>query len=164
MNCTPPFIPFWLHYIPITAIDSIDGDLTNMAILMTEDSQYLSREGMMRSHYLWPWKSQNCTISVNLEAIWTTMIASKLFQPLYVGYSWVLHYIIDSLWLSNFDISLAFTYDWHPRTYLLSSNISSRSQITCNRCNPVQEQPHMTSGFNCSMFLAFYWSLGQSKV
>ena len=34
---------------------------------------------MMRSHYLWPRKSQNRTIPVNLEAIWTTTIASKLF-------------------------------------------------------------------------------------
>ena len=62
---------------------------------------------MMRSHYLWPWKSQNHTIPVNLEAIQTTTIASKLFQPLYLGYNWVLHYIVYGLQLSNFDISLA---------------------------------------------------------
>ena len=80
----------------------------------------------MRSHYLWPQKLQNCTISVNLEAMWTAMIASKLFQPLYLGYNWVLHYIIYSLQLSNFDISLAFTSNRHPQTYPLSSNISSR--------------------------------------
>ena len=51
----------------------------------------------MRLHYLWPWKSQNCTIPVNLEAIQTTMIASKLFQPLYLGYNQVLHYIVYGL-------------------------------------------------------------------
>ena len=34
---------------------------------------------VMRSHHLWPWKSQNHTIPVNLEAIQTTTIASKLF-------------------------------------------------------------------------------------
>ena len=75
----PPFIPFRLHYITITAISSINGNLTNTASSMTEDSQYSSREEMMRSHYLWPRKSQNHTIPVNLEAIQTTMIASKLF-------------------------------------------------------------------------------------
>ena len=82
---------------------------------------------LMRSHYLWPQKSQNHTIPVNLEAIQTTTIASKLFQPLYLGYNRVLHYIIYGMQLSNFDISLAFTSDWHPQTYPLSSNISSRS-------------------------------------
>ena len=61
----------------------------------------------MRSHHLWPRKSQNHTIPVNLEAIWATAIASKLFQPLYLGYSWVLNYIIYGLQLSNFNISLA---------------------------------------------------------
>ena len=81
----------------------------------------------MRLHYLWPWKSQNCTIPVNLEAIQTTIIASKLFQTLYLGYNQVLHYIVYGLRLSNFNRSLAFTSDWHPQTYLLSSNISSRS-------------------------------------
>ena len=104
-NC-PLFISFQLHYIPITVIDSINGNLTKMASSMTEDSQYLSREEMMRSHYLWPQKSQNCTISVNSEAIQTTMITSKLFQPLYLGCNWVLHYIVYGSWLSNFDISL----------------------------------------------------------
>ena len=34
------------------------------------------------------------------------------------------------------------TYPWHPWAYLLSSNIFSRSQITCNRRNPAQKQPH----------------------
>ena len=65
----PPGIPFQLHYIPITTINSINGDLTNMASSMTEDSQYSSREEIMRSHYLWPWKSQNCTIPVNFKTI-----------------------------------------------------------------------------------------------
>ena len=65
----PPFIPFQLCYITITAISSINGDLTNMASSMTEDSQYSSREEMMRLHYLGPRKSQNLTIPVNLEAI-----------------------------------------------------------------------------------------------
>ena len=63
-------------------------------------------------------------IPVNLEAIWTTMITSKIFWPLYLGYNQVLHY---GLQLNNFDISLAFTYNWHPWTYLLSSNMSSKS-------------------------------------
>ena len=35
--------------------------------------------------------------SHNLEAIWTTTIASKLFQQLYLGYNWVLHYVIYDL-------------------------------------------------------------------
>ena len=61
----------------------------------------------MRSHHLWPRKSQNCTIPVNLEAIQTTMIASKLFQTLYLGYYRDLHYIVYGLRLRNFDISLA---------------------------------------------------------
>ena len=82
---------------------------------------------LMRSPYLWPRKLQNHTIPVNLEAIQTTTIASKLFQPLYLGYNRVLHYIVYGLQLSNFDISLAFTSDWHPRTYPLASNISSRN-------------------------------------
>ena len=34
---------------------------------------------VMRSHYLWPQKLKNCTIPVNLEAIQTSMIATKLF-------------------------------------------------------------------------------------
>ena len=59
---------------------------------------------VMRLHYLWPWKSQNHTIPVNLEAIQTTMITSKLFWPLYLGYNQVLHYLVYGLWLSNFDI------------------------------------------------------------
>ena len=58
---------------------------------------------LMRSHYLWPHKLQNHTIPVNLEA----MIASKLFWPLYLGYNWVLHYIIYGLQLGNFNISSA---------------------------------------------------------
>ena len=62
---------------------------------------------LMRSHYLWPQKLQNHTIPVNLEAIQTSTIASKLFQPLYLGYNRVLHYIIHGLQLSNFDISPA---------------------------------------------------------
>ena len=129
-----------------------------MASSMTEDSQHSSKEEMMKSHHLWPWKLQNHTIPVNLEAIQTTTITSKLFQMLYLGYNRVLHYIIYGLQLSNSDISSAFTSDQHPWTYPLSSNISSRSKITCNHCNPVQKQPHMTLGFNCSMFLAFYQS------
>ena len=82
---------------------------------------------LMRLHYLWPQKSQNHAIPVNLEAIQTTMFASKLFQPLYSGYNQVLHYIVYGSQLSSFDISSAFTCDQHPWTYLLSSNISSRS-------------------------------------
>ena len=82
---------------------------------------------VMRLHYLWPQKLQNHTILVNLEAIWTTTIASKLFQPLYLGYNQVLHYIVYGLQLSSFNISSAFTSDRHPRTYPLSSDISSRS-------------------------------------
>ena len=70
------------------------------------------------------------------------MIASNLFWLLYLGYNQVPHYIIYGLWLSKFDISLAFTSDWHPRTYPLSSTISSRSQVTCDRRNLVQKQPH----------------------
>ena len=61
----------------------------------------------MRSHYLWPLKLQNCTIPVNLEAIQTTTITSKLFWPLYLGYNQVLHYIIYGLQLTNFNISSA---------------------------------------------------------
>ena len=72
---------------------------------------------LMRSHYLWPRKSQNCTIPVNLEAIQITMIATKLFQPLYLGFNHVLQYNIYGLQLSNFSISLAFTPNWHPQTY-----------------------------------------------
>ena len=80
------------------------------------------------SHYLWPRKlASEIAKSHNLEAIWTTTTASKLFQTLYLGYNWVLHYIIYGLRLSNFDISSAFTSNWHPWTYPLSSNISSRS-------------------------------------
>ena len=52
---------------------------------------------VMRLHHLWPRKSQNCTIPVNLEAVWS----------LYLGYNRVLHYIVYGLWLSNFNISLA---------------------------------------------------------
>ena len=81
----------------------------------------------MRLHYFWPQKLQNCTIPVNFEAIQTTTIASKLFQLLYLGYNRVLYYIVYGLRLSNFNISSAFTSDWHPWTYPLSSNISSRS-------------------------------------
>ena len=90
-------------------------------------TNYHNRYQVMRSHYLWLQKSQNCTIPVNLEAIWTTMIASKLFQPLYLGYSQVLHYIIYGLQLSNVDISLAssdlsasFKYNLKKLNYLWS--------------------------------------------
>ena len=107
-----------------------------MASSMTEDSQYSSREEMMRSHHLWPWKSQNRTIPVNLEAIQTTMIASKLFQTLYLGYNQVLHYIVYGLQLSNFDISSAsldlstiFKYILKKSNYL--------------QLNPVQKQPQL---------------------
>ena len=73
---------------------------------------------MMRLHYLWPWKSQNHTIPVNLEAIQTTMITLKLFQTLYLGYNQVLQYIVYGLQLRNFSISSAFISDQHPQTYL----------------------------------------------
>ena len=39
---------------------------------------------------------QNCTIPVNLEAIQNTMITSKLFRLLYLGYNQV-HYIVYGL-------------------------------------------------------------------
>ena len=97
----------------------------------------------MRLHHLWPWKSQNRIIPVNWETIRMTTIASKLFWTLYLGYYRVLHYIVYGLRLGNFDISSAFTFDQHPRTCPLSSNISLRSQITCNCCNPVQKQPQL---------------------
>ena len=116
------------------------------------------KNALMRLHHLWPQKSQNRTIPVNLEAIRTTMIASKLFRVLYLGYYRVLHYIVYGLQLRNFDISSAFTFNRHPWTCPLSSNISSRSQTTCDRRNPVQKQPHTTSGLNCSMFLMFHRS------
>ena len=61
----------------------------------------------MRSHHFWPQKLQNRTIPVNLEAIGTTTIASRLFQLLYLGYNQVLHYIVYGLQLSNFNISSA---------------------------------------------------------
>ena len=64
---------------------------------------------VMRLHYLWPWKSQNCTIPFNLEAIQITMIATKLFWPLCLGFNRILQYNIYGLWLSNFSISSAFT-------------------------------------------------------
>ena len=86
----------------------------------------------MRSHHLWPCKSQNCIIPVNWETIWTTTIASKLFQTLYLRYYRVLHYIIYGLRLRNFDISSDLS---------ATSYITLRSQITCNHCNPVQKQP-----------------------
>ena len=81
----------------------------------------------MRLHYLWPWKSQNCTIPVNLEAIQTTTIASKLFQTQYLGYNRVLHYIVYGLQLSNFNMSLAFLVIGILGLIQLSSNIPSRS-------------------------------------
>ena len=128
------FIPFQLHYIPITAINSINGNLTNTASSITEDSWYSSREEMMRLHYLWARKSQNCTIPVNLEAKWTTMIPSKLFQPLYLGYNQVLHYIVYGLQLSSFNISLAssdlsaiFKYILKKLNYLQSLQSSTRT-------------------------------------
>ena len=62
---------------------------------------------LMRSHHLWPWKLQNRTIPVNLEAIQTTTISSRLFWMLYLGYNQVLHYIVYGLQLSNLDISSA---------------------------------------------------------
>ena len=74
---------------------------------------------LIKSHYLWPWKLQNCTIPFDLEAIQITTIAIKLFQPLYLGFNCVLQYNIYGLWLSNFSISLAFTPDRHPWTYLI---------------------------------------------
>ena len=49
---------------------------------------------LMRLHHLWPQKLQNCTIPFNLEAIQITMIATKLFQPLYLGFNHILQYII----------------------------------------------------------------------
>ena len=108
--------------------DTFDGSnphkLTSFLLLC---NLYFCNNLLMRLHYLWPQKLQNCTIPVNLEAIWTTTIASKTFWPLYLGYNQVLHYIIYGLWLSNFDIALAFNYDRHPQTYLVSSNISSKS-------------------------------------
>ena len=76
----------------------------------------------MRSHYLWPRKSQNHTIPVNLEAIQTTTITSKLLRPLYLGYNQVLHYIVYGLQLSNFDISSAFNSDRHLRLILKKLN------------------------------------------
>ena len=90
----------------------------------------------MRSHYLWPQKSQNHTIPVNLEAIQTTTIASKLFQPLYLGYNWVLHYIVYGLQLSNFDISSAssdlsiiFKYIFKKLNYLQLPQSSTRTAL-----------------------------------
>ena len=103
----------------------------------------------MRSHHLWPRKSQNRIIPVNLEAIQMTTITSKLFQTLYLGYYQVLHYIVYGLCLRNFDISSAFTSDWHPRTYLLSSKEVKLPAITA-----IQYR----NSLNRSMFLAFHWS------
>ena len=108
---------------------------------------------LMRSHHLWPRKSQNCIIPVNLEAIQTTTITSKLFRMLYLGYYRALPYIVYGLQLGNFDISLA-----SSDLSAIFKYISLRCQITCNCCNPVKKQPHTTSGLNCSMFLAFHWS------
>ena len=39
----------------------------------------MEQELLMRSHYIWPQKLQNCTILFNLEAIQTTIITSKIF-------------------------------------------------------------------------------------
>ena len=107
---------------------------------------------VMRLHYLWPQKSQNCTIPVNLEAIWTTTIASKLFRPLYLGYNRVLHYIVYGLRLSNFDISLAsldlsviLKYILKKLNYLWLPKSSTRTAS-------------YALDINCSMFLAFNWS------
>ena len=86
----------------------------------------------MRSHYLWPQKLQNCTIPVNLEAIWTTMITNKLFQPLYLGYNQVLHYIVYGLQLSNFDISSA------------SSDLSAISKYILKKLNHLQSPQSST--------------------
>ena len=74
---------------------------------------------LMRSHYLWPQKLQNHTISFNLEAIQITTIATKLFWPLYLGFNCVLQYNIYGLQLSSFSIFSAFTPDWHPWSYLI---------------------------------------------
>ena len=76
---------------------------TSFLVLTPIPGSYL----LMRLHYLWPRKLQNCTIPVNLEAIQTTTITSKLFWPLYLGYNRVLHYTVYGLRLSNFNISLA---------------------------------------------------------
>ena len=59
---------------------------------------------LMRSHYLWPRKSQNHTIPVNLEAIQTTTITIKLFQTLYLGYNTTLS--------MAYDLAIS-TYPWH---------------------------------------------------
>ena len=91
----------------------------NIASSMTEDSQYLSREEMMRLHYLWPQKLQNCKITFNLEAIQITTITTKLLQPLYLGVNHILQYNVYGLWLSNSNTSSAFTPNWHPQTYLI---------------------------------------------
>ena len=72
---------------------------------------------LMRLYYLWPQKLQNCMIPFNSEAIQTTMIATKLFWPLYLGYNHVLQYNVYGLQLSDFSISLAFAPNWHSQTY-----------------------------------------------
>ena len=89
---------------------------------------------VMRFHYFWPWKSQNCTIPVNLEAIQNTTITTKLFWPLYLGYNHVLQYIVYGLQLSNFSIFLKFTFDWHPQTYLISPQKVKLSVIAAIQC------------------------------
>ena len=88
----------------------------------------------MRSHHLWPRKLQNCIIPVNLEAIQMTMIASKFFWMLYLGYYRVLHYIIYGLRLRNFDISSAssdlsaiFKYIFKKSNYLQSLQSSTET-------------------------------------
>ena len=69
---------------------------------LSDGGQQLSKNSnaqlfaVMRLHYLWPLKSQNCTIPVNLKAIQTTTITS------YLGYNGLLHYIVYGLRLSNF--------------------------------------------------------------
>ena len=49
---------------------------------------------LMRLHYLWPQKLKNHIIPFNLEAIQITMIATKLFQPLSLGFNHILQYIV----------------------------------------------------------------------
>ena len=91
------------------------GVILTEAMLLLEPSEKLPLPmTLMRLHHLWPRKSQNHIIPVNWETIQMTTITSKLFQTLYLGYYRVLHYIIYGLWLRNFDISWAFTFDRHP--------------------------------------------------
>ena len=137
---------------------------------------------LMRSHYLWPRKLQNHTIPVNLEAIWTTTIASKLFQPLYLGYSQVLHYIIYGLQLSNFGISLAsldlsaiFRYILMKLNYLQFSQSSTGTasydlRLQLQHVHSISLVPSDGLRFNCTGSVSFdsvflrYHSLFWSSV